>query len=230
MPPKQSFWFRLGYALERARQSPPTAGRTLRGLKERATVRTNADREDTQSLWPSVDELVTSGAAAAVAKVLDGWQPRGRTGVGGLLRAGAAGAVAALVVDMLSPILRGPRAPLSKTPTDRLLAGVGQGLVYGGVVEPRVPGPAVVKGALYGTAEYAVDPVGGLSHLLGSYAPHHRLPLVAHLLDSLESQDRTYVEHVVFGVALAVLYESSPSSNGIRADEDEVASKVPPGA
>jgi hypothetical protein len=114
---------------------------------------------------------------------------------------------------------RGPGiGPLDKEMGDRLIAGVGQGLVYGAVVEPRVPGPSLVKGALYGTAEYAVDPVGGLSRLLGAHAPQHRLPVIGHLLKDLDPHDRAYLEHVVFGVALALLYGSSPSSNGIRID------------
>ncbi len=226
MPPKKSFLFRLGYALERARQGPPAAshavgrsrsqslsqslGQSLKGLGETAP----------RSAWPSPEDIMASGATVAVAKVLNGWKPRGKTGALRLLRAGAAGAAAALVVDLLRPLLRGDPGigPLDKEMGDRLIAGVGQGLVYGAVVEPRVPGPSLVKGALYGTAEYAVDPVGGLSRLLGAHAPQHRLPVIGHLLEDLDPHDRAYLEHVVFGVALALLYGSSPSSNGIRID------------
>jgi len=104
---------------------------------------------------------------------------------------------------------------------DRILSGIAQGLVYGGIVEPRVPGPALIKGALYGSAEYAVDPAGGISGLLGSHAPHKRLPMVSHMLEDLNAHDRAFVEHVVFGVSLALLYGSSRSSNGIRVEDDE---------
>jgi hypothetical protein len=241
MPPKKSFLFRLGYALERARQGPPAAshavggslsqslsqslgqslGQSLKGLAERQANPPKAEGEAApRSAWPSAEDIMASGATVAVAKVLNGWKPRGKTGALRLLRAGAAGAAAALVVDLLRPLLRGDPGigPLDKETGDRLIAGVGQGLVYGAVVEPRVPGPSLVKGALYGTAEYAVDPVGGLSRLLGAHAPQHRLPVIGHLLEDLDPHDRAYLEHVVFGVALALLYGSSPSSNGIRID------------
>ena len=152
-----------------------------------------------------------------------GWKPQRKASTLRLLRAGAAGAAAALLVDMLRPLIRGEPGvgPLDKETVDRLIAGIGQGLVYGAVVEPRIPGPTLVKGALYGTAEYAVDPVGGLSRLLGPHAPQHRLPVIGHLLEDLDPYDRAYAEHMGFGVALALLYGSSPSSNGIRIDVDD---------
>ncbi|HAC04415.1 MAG TPA: hypothetical protein EYM78_14980 [Gemmatimonadetes bacterium] len=224
MPPKQSLWFRLGYALERAREGPPAAGRSLRGLAEQQTKPLKAEGESGPGpAWPSIDSIVASGASAAVAKVLNGWKPQRKASTLRLLRAGAAGAAAALLVDMLRPLIRGEPGvgPLDKETVDRLIAGIGQGLVYGAVVEPRIPGPTLVKGALYGTAEYAVDPVGGLSRLLGPHAPQHRLPVIGHLLEDLDSHDRAYAEHMVFGVALALLYGSSPSSNGIRIDVDD---------
>ncbi len=224
MPPKQSLWFRLGYALERAREGPPAAGRSLRGLAEQQTKPLEGEGESGPGpAWPSIDSIVASGASAAVAKVLNGWKPQRKASTLRLLRAGAAGAAAALLVDMLRPLIRGEPGvgPLDKETVDRLIAGIGQGLVYGAVVEPRIPGPTLVKGALYGTAEYAVDPVGGLSRLLGPHAPQHRLPVIGHLLEDLDSHDRAYAEHMVFGVALALLYGSSPSSNGIRIDVDD---------
>ena len=224
MPPKQSLWFRLGYALERAREGPPAAGRSLRGLAEQQTKPLKAEGESGPGpAWPSIDSIVASGASAAVAKVLNGWKPQRKASTLRLLRAGAAGAAAALLVDMLRPLIRGEPGvgPLDKETVDRLIAGIGQGLVYGAVVEPRIPGPTLVKGALYGTVEYAVDPVGGLSRLLGPHAPQHRLPVIGHLLEDLDPYDRAYAEHMVFGVALALLYGSSPSSNGIRIDVDD---------
>ena len=217
MPPKQSFWFRLGYALERARQGPPAAGRSLKGIAARQAKRSGGESRPSRA-WPSIDDIVTS----ATAKVLDGWKPRRQTGTLRLLRAGAAGATAALVVDVLRPLLHGSEGVglLDHETGDRLLSGIGQGLVYGAVVEPRVPGPTLVKGALYGTAEYAVDPVGGLARVLGAHAPQRRLPVIGHLLEDLDPHDRAYLEHVIFGVALALLYGSSSSSNGMRIEVD----------
>ena len=77
MPPKQSLWFRLGYALERAREGPPAVGRSLRGLAERQTKPLKAKGESGPGpAWPSIDSIVASGASAAVAKVLNDWKPQ----------------------------------------------------------------------------------------------------------------------------------------------------------
>jgi hypothetical protein len=55
---------------------------------------------------------------------------------------------------------------------------------------------------------------------MGPHAPHRRLPILADLLEGLGSHDRAYLEHVLFGVALATLYGRGPSSNGIVGDEE----------
>lgn len=225
MPHKKSLWYKVGFALEKARQAPASGGKALASLKDRtrpAEEKSSRKIQNPES-WPTADELVASGAAALAGRVLDGWRPRSRGGAARLIRAGIAGATAAFVVEVVRPFLEGRiEAPtLDRELVDRLLVGAGQGLVYGGVVEPRIPGPAMVKGALYGSAEYAVDPMGGLSHLLGGHAPQGRLPVVASLLEDLDGHDRAYVEHVAFGIALAILYGSSPSSNGIRVESGE---------
>jgi hypothetical protein len=46
------------------------------------------------------------------------------------------------------------------------------------------------------------------------------VPVLGHLLEELDEHDRDYLEHVAFGVTLAMLYGSSRSSNGIREDEE----------
>ena len=194
MSPTKNIWYRIGYALEQARHGPPATTRSLRGFAERAT-----------------------------AEALDGWKPRRVSGLARMLRAGAAGAAAALFVEIVGPLLKGERfvGAIDRGTGEKMLVGAGQGLVYGAVIEPRVPGPALMKGALYGSAEYAVDPMGGLSHLLRGHSPQGKLPIVGALLDDLDPHDRAYVEHVMFGIALAVIYGSSPSSNGIRIEVDD---------
>lgn len=222
MSSENSFWYRIGYALERTRQAPATGTRKLATLKERRPAGARKEGLPHPADWPGADQLVASGVVAVVAKALDVWRPRRKAGLGGLLKAGLAGAAAALAVEVLRPLLHG-RAELPELDdetVERMMAGAAQGLVYGAVVEPRLPGPAVLKGSLYGSAEFAVDPVGGLSRLLGPHAPLKRLPVVGHLLDDLAPHDRDYVEHLAFGIALAVIYGSSLSSSGIL-DEDE---------
>ncbi|NIX22339.1 MAG: hypothetical protein GWN07_21900, partial [Actinobacteria bacterium] len=72
-----------------------------------------------------------------------------------------------LLADLVRPLLRDDAdlPGIDRDTAEHMLAGLGQGLIYGGVVEPRVPGPALVKGALFGSLEYAVHPLGGLSGL-----------------------------------------------------------------
>jgi len=223
MSSENSFWYRLGYALERGRQVPAKGARKLATLKERRPAEERGRRLPDPAAWPTGDQLVASGLVALAAKALDLWRPRRRTGVADVLKGGLAGAAAALAVEVVRPLLHG-RAELPVLDEDtlgRILAGAGQGVVYGVVVEPRLPGPSLLKGTLYGSAEFAVDPIGGLSKLLGPHAPLRRLPVVGHLLDDLSPRDRAYVEHLAFGIAVALIYRSSPSSNGILEEDEE---------
>ena len=223
MSSDSSIWFRLGYALERTRQAPASGARKLAKLHERRPAEPARRLVPSPRDWPSADQLVASGAVAVAAKALDLWRPRHKAGAKDLLKAGLAGAAAAVALEAVRPLLEG-RAQLPKLDQhtlDRILVGAGQGLVYGAVVEPRLPGPAVVKGALYGSAEYAVDPMGGVARLLGSQAPLRRVPVLGGLLDGVTPHDRSFVEHVAFGIAVALIYGSTASSSGILEDDGE---------
>jgi hypothetical protein len=224
MSSKKSVWYRLGYALERSRQAPASGARKLTTLKDRRPAERSGERPKrtlSPTEWPTADQLVASGAVALVAKALDAWRPARKAGVGGLLRAGLAGAGAAVVVELIRPLLSGKAEmpQLDEGSVNRILVGAGQGIVYGAVVEPRLPGAPLLKGTLYASAEYALDPVGGMGKLLGPHAPLRRLPVLGHLLEELAEHDRRYLEHLAFGVTLAMLYRSSPSSNGILGDD-----------
>jgi hypothetical protein len=226
MSSDQSFWFRLGYALERARHTPSRATGRLASLHDRGRTRrprASADGRAGPPVRPVTDDLIAAGAAALAAKALDAWRPRRGTGPIRLLKAGVAGAAAALLVDLVRPLLRGTAEipVLDGTTVDRILSGAAQGVLYAGVVEPRIPGPALVKGTLYGSTEYVADPAGGLSRLLGGRSPLRRIPVLNHMVEDLDPHDRVYLEHVTFGIALALLYGSSPPSNGIASDVDE---------
>lgn len=229
MSSDQSIWYRIGYALERARVNvPKSPARKLTSLAERRReggARTRDEDAVDGGTPGGADDLLASAAVVALGKVLEGWHPRRPSGLLRLVRAGASGAVAALLVELLRPLITGdPHArSLDEDTVDRLLAGAGQGLVYGAVVEPRLFGPDMLKGTLYATAEYALHPLGGLHRLLGAHAPLRRIPGVGSLLDGLDPHDRVYLEHVTFGIALALLYgpESRSRSNGILVGEDE---------
>ena len=126
--------------------------------------------------------------------------------------------------DLVRPLLRGrvELPSLDQDTVDRILAGAAQGLLYAGVVEPRIPGPPLLKGTLYGSTEYVADPAGGLTRLLGGESPLRRIPVLGHLLENLDPHDRVYLEHVTFGIVLALLYGSSPRNNGIAPPADDV--------
>lgn len=222
MASKKNIWYHLGHALERSRHVPVRDG-TLTGLAQRVQKRDEPSPADDDSEGSPVDDLVGAGVAVVVDRLLTSWTGRRSPGFSRLLRAGAAGATAAVIVDLLKPIISGGRMPdFDQEMADRVMAGVGQGLLYGAIVEPRLPGPSLLKGAVYGSVEYAADPIGGLTGLLGSHAPQGKLPFVGDMLDGAEAHDRAYLEHLAFGIALAVLYESSPSSNGMASDDESV--------
>jgi len=222
MASDEDFWYNVGYALEQVKRKAEAArgrangpGPRLAGLAERLRDATRSDDV------PWLDErLVATAATAVLGQVLSVWRPRRATGVFSILRAGVAGAGAALVIEVARPLLTGGRAlpELGRDTLDRLLMGLGDGLVYGAVVEPRLPGPAVLKGALFGAAEYAVTPMGGLARLFGSATPQGRIPVVGNLLDDLEPQERLLLEHVVAGIAMAILYGSLEDSSGMRGE------------
>jgi hypothetical protein len=223
MSESPSIWFRIGYALERARQEP-LIGR-LEGLAERRNGREiepkdrarQVARQSAEGAAPApredaLDALLTAGAGAIAGKLV-GLVPARRTpGVVGLLRAGAAGAGAALLRELLDPLLRGEKrlAPLGPEAAEAAFAGAARGLLYGAVLEPRLPGPTALRGVLYGSLEFVVSPWGGLTSLLGDRAPHRRIPMLRGLFEDYALGDDSYVDHLAFGVALALLYGSAP--------------------
>lgn len=210
MTKKDDLWYRVGFALETAKQrlpaAPATAGKLLKhaGKKPKKGKSTSLDELSAKLL----DAFLAVGAGTVLSRFLAFWPGRRRPGIFGLGRAGAAGAAAAFLAELLRPALKGetPGPSPEDDLTDILLSGAGRGLLYAAIVEPRIPGPSVLQGSAYGALEWALTPWGGLEELAGSAAPHQKIPVLSTLLQGRKEEEEL-LEHVAFGIALALLYE-----------------------
>jgi hypothetical protein len=213
MPKNQDLWYRIGYALETTRGRLPAA----RGGRHRKPapvgevpqrVLEGVARRILADLPPEVlDTIITVGAGTVLTRVLSLWPGRRRPGIFRLLRAGASGATASLLSELMRPVLTGKKTEtaLEEELADILLSGAGRGLLYAALVEPRIPGPPALQGTVYGALEYTLTPWGGLEELAGAAAPHRRIPLLSVLLRG-RGEEEAFLEHLAFGVALAILY------------------------
>lgn len=220
--PTQPLWYQLGFALERARREP-TRDR-LQDLSRKLTAFRTRDQTgevqrpakkgdgpadagpDGGDAWGGL--LATAGGAL-VATLLRSWPPRGEPGPAGVARAAAAGAASSVLVELGRRVLEGDASLDPETLPDRLLSGAVRGLIYGAVAEPRLPGPPILRGLVWGGAEFVASPLGGLPRFLGRHTPYGRLPVVKNVLAPGEDQDGDLLEHLVFGIALALLAGSS---------------------
>jgi hypothetical protein len=142
---------------------------------------------------------------------------------GALFRGAAAGAGAAGVVfavDRFSqnggkPVGRDerPAVDLIDDLIDRLLAGAGRGFVYAAILDPLLPGPPIVRGALAGTADYLALPLGGLFSRLQSFSPIRRVPVISALFDTGEARDDSYLTFLAYGLVLGLLYGDPPTES-----------------
>lgn len=163
---------------------------------------------DEEELAHVIDALFAAGGGAVVHRLLERLGRGGAHSTGALVRAGVAGAGAALVVQAMRPLLErdGKRVELDTELAYAVMGGVGRGLIYGLLLHRRIPGPSGVRGAIYGTAEYLVGPWGGISQLLHPLTPQGSLPIVGPLLDPGDTSEETLVEHLLFGTTLALIY------------------------
>lgn len=232
----QSLWYQLGYALQTARNAagrPPR--RRLPGAAEiRRRLAATGPEEDRRPRSPggppdagappgdALDALLLAAGGTLATRLLNLWPERSKPGVVGLLRGAGSGAGAALLGLLARRFLAGGGSPprLDDDTAEALLSGAGRGILYAGIVAPRVPGPSLLRGVLYGALEYGVSPWGGLSRILGSHSPHHRVPVLGPLLEpEAEGGDASWREHLLFGVALAVLYGAATPPREARGEE-----------
>jgi len=215
MQNRDDIWYRIGFALESARQkgqapvSTDDGRRAGQGRKKVLSLRKGeasgalADEASRKLL----EAILTVGAGTFLTRILSLWPGRGKPGLFRLGKAGAAGAAAAFLAGLVRPILSPEEeAALADDLTDILLSGAGRGLLYAAIVEPRVPGPGLLQGSVYGVLEWALVPWGGLEGVAGSAAPQGKIPVLSALLRGREEEEHL-LEHLIFGMVLALLYQ-----------------------
>lgn len=218
MQNNEDIWYRIGFAMESARQKALGSGEGAgegRGPRSRALDRLRKAKV-TEAGDPAplddasrklLDAFLTVGAGTALTRLLALWPGSRRPGLFRLSKAGAAGAAAAFLTGLLRPVLSPQDArSLEEELADILLSGAGRGLLFAAIVEPRIPGPALLQGSVYGALEWALTPWGGLEKLAGPASPQGKLPVLSALLQGGEKDDQL-LEYLVFGMVLGLLYQ-----------------------
>ena len=168
----------------------------------------------------TVDQLVATGTGILGDRLFSIVAGR-RPGTLRLTHAALAGAGAALVLSLFRNGKNGTPGGAQGThdPTAELLSGAARGVLYGAVLEPRLPGSPLLRGATFGVMEYVTSPFGGLDGILGASSPHRTMPIIAALLGSSDSLAVSMADHVAFGVTLGLLYGAGSERRGSRAVE-----------
>ncbi len=252
MDEQDNVWYRLGYTIAQARGKLPRAGSSpasVRTLAERETPRKvraaqkprpepdPSERNSTPTHEEPVDNplkrrsptgepwdaVIAAGATALIGHFVQGLPHKRKPGMMRLVRAGAAGAGAAIVSELIRSFRSGgiQKSELLTLAKDAALSGAARGLLYGTLLEPRIPGPPIVRGAAYGYIEHLVTPYGGLTNMLGAAAPHRSLPFIADLLDELDPAEETLAEHIIFGITMAALYGALPADPEEEDDDED---------
>lgn len=154
-----------------------------------------------------LEAVFTVGAGTFLTRLLALWPGSRRPGMFRLGKAAAAGAASAFLTGLIRPLLSSEEASvLEEDLTDLLLSGAGRGLLYAAIVEPRIPGPGLLRGSVYGALEWALIPWGGLEELAGPAAPQGKVPLLSALLQG-DEEEAELLQHLVFGMILSLLYQ-----------------------
>ncbi|MEC9242371.1 MAG: hypothetical protein VYA48_06900, partial [Gemmatimonadota bacterium] len=138
--PSKSIWYQLGYALESARHGASSA-RSTAEARSVPNRRGKAADPERRLISSTMDQLIATGAGILgdrLFSVLVGRRP----GTLRLTRAALAGAGAALALSLFRPGKNGTKegGQTPYDPTEELLTGAARGMLYGAVLEPRLPG------------------------------------------------------------------------------------------
>ncbi len=221
--PSKSIWYQLGYALESARHGASSARSAAQTRSARNGRGKTADPER-RPVSSTIDQLIATGTGMLgdrLFSIVVGERPATLR----LTRAALAGAGAALALSLLRNGKNGTREggqdPLD--PTAELLSGAARGMLYGAVLEPRLLGSPLLRGATYGVMEYVTSPFGGLDGILGASSPQRTMPIVAALLGRSYSGAKpatgSMTDHLAFGLALGLLYGGGSARRGSRVAE-----------
>jgi hypothetical protein len=128
---------------------------------------------------------------------------------GAIAGAGVAGA-ALLVRTFVSRPVRGGESETAARPVtgeviDELLAGAGRGLIYAALLAPHLPGSPLLRGALAGTADYLMAPLGGLFSRLQAFSPIRRVPVISILLETGDAEDDPYLVFLIQGMLMGLI-------------------------
>jgi len=206
---QETRWYDLGFALERARQSPSRD--RLDGLVDRLlTFRSGDDGEASEAERDGADAfdaLLGGGAAVLGRQLLKALPKQTDPSVTRVAKGAAAGAAATFARELAAPLLRGrfERPELGDGTGQRLLSGAARGALFAAVIDPRLPGPAPVRGAVYAAVEYLLTPSGGIGRIASGIAPWRIIPGADSVVKKLESGEESIVDHLVFGLALALM-------------------------
>ena len=236
--PSKSIWYQLGYALESARhgaqsarevrsaRKAPPVGKVRSAGKARSARNTRGEATDPERrpVSSTIDQLIATGTGLLGDRLFSIVVGR-RPGTLRLTRAALAGAGAALALSLFRNGKNGTSEAGQNPhdPTVELLTGAARGMLYGAVLEPRLPGSPLLRGATYGVIEYVTSPFGGLDGILGASSPHRTMPIVAALLGPSDSGAGSgagsITDHVAFGVTLGLLYGEGRARRGSRVAE-----------
>jgi hypothetical protein len=198
-------WYVLGRALGSAGSllsafdSNPDTGEEDPG----AVAQSGGGGSPVPSLPSPLTGSLVGAAGGILFTALERWLGHRRPPFRRLIRGAAAGAGAAGIVVALRALMdRDDEVDL----LDEILAGAGKGVIYASLMEPFMPGPPVLRGALAGTVDYLVSPAGGAFSRLQALSPARKIPLVSVLLEAGDAEDDPYLAFLLYGAALGILY------------------------
>jgi hypothetical protein len=251
MKGKKDLWFRVGEAMERVLQAVPgvdepsaprrkgSRSAPKRGRKggrgRKGQARSGAGTRLLELLdrdGGKLDELARSplaGLAAAgtgtmALRLVRRWTDQRRPPMSALLGAAGAGAGAALLRELvLTALDRDQGGDTGEALVGAVLNGASEGLVYASLMEPFLPDSTLLQGSILGAAGYAAAPYGGVSGVFRPLSPHRSIPLLGGLLEGAKDarEDRSLVEHLVYGLAVALLYRELVRVRSSKGMEEE---------